>query len=319
MADEGTTSSPRVSDTPPEEDKDVETKVEEKVEGSDEDGEDESPRAQIMEVLKEIDLEKNPIGTGSFGKVYKGVWTRKEVSQPVAVKIFPLKRRESESAFEAEVRMSVLLQDNPRCVSIKKAYVSKNKGYLVMDLLASDLMSIQGKLSFKEDVARPIFKQICSSIKKIHQKNIVHMDIKPENILLDKEGDTYLADFGSSAIVPMGGRFKSAAGTVEYAAPEVLSGAGPYNPYPADIWSLGIMFYTMVTGKYPKIKKKKYPVHSKLSADLNDLLSNMLTHIPEKRPNIHMVICHPWFCSKSAPAEASKAKRKKSNSKKGKD
>lgn len=241
--------------------------------------------------IKEIEI-VSEIGKGSFGNVFKATWNRKQLSKEVAVKVFPLDVPQSESAFEAEVRMGVLLKDCPHCVTIKKAYITDNKGYLVMDLFHGDLFSIQPKLKFNEAKTSPVFKQICLAIHKLHAKRTVHLDIKPDNILLDQNENVFLADFGSSAIVPPGAKFKAATGTENYAAPEVLKGEA-YCPFAADIWSLGVMLYSILTEKYPKVKKG-YSPHRKLSDSCNDLLSSMLQKTPQTRATISRVLEHPW-------------------------
>lgn len=241
------------------------------------------------------------IGNGSYGKVYKAKWTRNDVTSDVAVKIFPLDVVPSALAFEAEARMSVLLADNPHCVKIKQAYVENKQGYIVMDLLAGDLMNIKSSLKFNEKDCGVIFKQIFEGIKLLHSKRFVHMDIKPDNILIDSNNTPYLADFGSSAKIPQGGKFKQATGTAEFAAPEVLSGAA-YNPFPADIWSLGVVLYSVLTGKYPRIKKEQYTRNKKLSDACNDLLDSMLQHNPVMRPRIQELVNNPWFPAESSPS-----------------
>ena len=253
------------------------------------------PRSPInMERIQEFDLQKPAIGNGSYGKVYKAMWTRQDTKTEVAVKIFPMKVVESANAFEAEARMSVLLQDNPHCVSIKKAYVSGGKGFLVMDLYSGDLMDIQESIKFNERDCGIIFQQVCKAIQILHRKRVVHMDIKPDNILIDSNNTPFLADFGSAAKIPQGAKFRHATGTEEFAAPEVLAGE-PYNPFPADIWSLGVLLYSMLTGKYPKIKNGKYSVNTKLSDPCNDLLGSILQIRAANRPNINELLDHTWL------------------------
>lgn len=243
---------------------------------------------------KEFKLQKPAIGKGSYGKVYKATWKRQNSEQTVAVKIFPLDVKHSRNAFEAESRMSVLLQNNPYCVTIKKAYISNNKGYIVMNLLSGDLMDIQPSIEYNEEKCCKMFFKICCAINLLHKKRVVHLDIKPDNILIDEEQNPFLADFGSSAIIPLGGRFNTPCGTDEFAAPEVLGGE-VYSPFPADIWSLGVLFYTMLTGKYPKVKKDKYRPNEKLTDECNALLDAILQRKPQMRPDIKNLLQHEFF------------------------
>ena len=243
---------------------------------------------------KEFQIEKPAIGKGSYGKVYKATWTRHNTEKSVAVKIFPLDVSHSRSAFEAESRMSVLLNGNPFCVTIHKAYISNNKGYIVMDLFSGDLMDIQDSLEYNESKSCKLFYKICNAVRLLHAKRVVHLDIKPDNILVDDDGEPFLADFGSSNVIPLGGRYTKPVGTDEFAAPEVLSGEA-YSPFPADLWSLGVLLYTMLTGKYPRIKKGEYRTNSKLSDECNSVLSSLLQPNPKLRIDIRRLLKHEWF------------------------
>lgn len=245
---------------------------------------------------KEFKLQKPAIGKGSYGKVYKATWKRHNSEQIVAVKIFPLDVQHSRNAFEAESRMSVLLQNNPYCVTIKKAYISNNKGYIVMNLLHGDLMDIQPAIEYNEEKCCKMFYKICCAINLLHRKRVVHLDIKPDNILIDENENPFLADFGSSAVIPLGGRYNKPVGTDEFAAPEVLSGE-VYSPFPADIWSLGVLLYTMLTGKYPKVKKDQYRPNQKLSSECNDFLASILQNKPQMRPDIKNLLQDKFFTS----------------------
>jgi len=261
----------------------------------------------------EFDLQYPPIGTGAYGKVYKANWYRQSSITTTALKIFPLDVSESRSAFEAEVQMGMILKNNEYCVKVQKAFVSENKGYIVMELLKQDLLEYQPKINMNERKVANIFKQICVALNKLHRNRVVHMDLKLDNVLLDQDQKVFLGDFGSSAVVPNGGKFRFPAGTVEYAAPEVLSGEA-YCPFRADIWSLGICLYTMMTGKHPKIRKKKgYTADKKLSSDCNNLLGQILQYQPLNRPGCDEILNHPWLSSRDSqkPSSVNKNKSRK--------
>lgn len=106
-----------------------------------------------------------------------------------------------------------------------------------------------GKTPFEEADARDITRQLTMALEFIHERHIVHMDIKPQNILLSVDGKCRLADFGLSRKIPPGEIVQEISGTPEYTAPEILD----YSPITtaADIWSLGCVVYVMLTGLSP--------------------------------------------------------------------
>ncbi|ORX75219.1 kinase-like protein [Anaeromyces robustus] len=151
-----------------------------------------------------------------------------------------------------------------------------------------------------EAQVKKIFYRIVQGVQHLHHINIVHRDIKDENILIRTDDDTVeIIDFGSSAYVKEGKKFDKFCGTGGYAAPEVLSGQ-KYDGPPQDIWSLGILLYTMIYGSNPFrtldqiiTSEVQFPVI--VSSGSHDLMCRMLNRDFKKRPNIDEVINHPWF------------------------
>lgn len=151
-----------------------------------------------------------------------------------------------------------------------------------------------------EAQVKRIFYQIAQAVQHLHHINIVHRDIKDENILIRLDNDTVeLIDFGSSAYVTEGKKFDKFCGTGGYAAPEVLKGQ-KYDGPPQDIWSLGILLYTMIYGSNPFrtldqiiTSEVQFPVV--VSPGSHDLMCQMLNRDHTKRPTIDKVLAHPWF------------------------
>jgi serine/threonine protein kinase len=126
-----------------------------------------------------------------------------------------------------------------------------------------------------EDEARKIFQQIISSIEYSHQDKIAHRDLKPENLLLDENLNIRLIDFGLANIMRDSLSLKTACGSPNYAAPEVISGMS-YGGAEVDVWSCGVILYAMVCGSLPfdddqmpqlfnKIKECRYFIPNNLS------------------------------------------------------
>jgi len=155
-----------------------------------------------------------------------------------------------------------------------------------------------------EAQVKKVFYRIVQGVQHLHHINIVHRDIKDENILIRTDDDTVeIIDFGSSAYVKEGKKFDKFCGTGGYAAPEVLSGQ-KYDGPPQDIWSLGILLYTMIYGSNPFrtldqiiTSEVKFPVI--VSSGSHDLMCRMLNRDFKKRPTIDEVINHPWFADLS--------------------
>lgn len=157
---------------------------------------------------------------------------------------------------------------------------------------------IEIKKSLTELEIRYIFRQIVSSIAHLHKHGLVHRDIKDENVIIDEHSAVKLIDFGSAAYV-RNGPFDVFVGTMEYAPPEVLNGV-PYNGMPQDVWSLGILLYTIVYKENPfynidDIMEGELKVPYILSPGCINLITKILQRDIEKRPTIDEIYNDPWL------------------------
>ena len=114
-----------------------------------------------------------------------------------------------------------------------------------------DLLTyVRRRRKLKEDTARFLFKQIVTGLAYCHTKNVLHRDIKLDNILLTSQGDVKICDFGVSKLVTPGERMTEQCGTPAYIAPEVFKNQG-YEGFASDIWSAGVVLYAMLFGAVP--------------------------------------------------------------------
>ncbi|XP_027374894.1 uncharacterized serine/threonine-protein kinase SgK494 isoform X8 [Bos indicus x Bos taurus] len=143
-------------------------------------------------------------------------------------------------------------------------------------------------------------------ISYLHDLGIIHRDVKMENILLDERGHLKLTDFGLSRHLPQGARAYTICGTLQYMAPEVLSG-GPYN-HAADWWSLGVLLFSLSTGKFPVPAESDHVAmlasvthyDSEIPSSLNQGLSLLLHELLHQNPlhrlrYLHHFQVHPFF------------------------
>uniref|UniRef100_A0A3P8VM56 Ribosomal protein S6 kinase related b n=2 Tax=Cynoglossus semilaevis TaxID=244447 RepID=A0A3P8VM56_CYNSE len=146
---------------------------------------------------------------------------------------------------------------------------------------------------FTEDTVRVFAAELGCGLDFLHNLGVIHRDVKMENILLTDNGHLRLADFGLSRRLERGGRAFTICGTIQYMAPEVLSG-GPYN-HAADWWSLGILLFSLVTGKFPvpaepdhcsmlrKVRAFPYEMPLNTSPPFALLLTELLCKTPARR------------------------------------
>ncbi|CEI94700.1 Putative CAMK/CAMKL/PASK protein kinase [Rhizopus microsporus] len=150
-----------------------------------------------------------------------------------------------------------------------------------------------------EDNIRKIFKQIALGVKHLHDHRIVHRDIKDENVVVDKDLNVQIVDFGSAAYVKQGRKYETFVGTLDYAAPEILRGQ-TYSGKPQDVWALGILLFTLIYRENPfydidEIMSQELRIPFVLSKGSVDLICKMLERDVEKRIDIQAVLDHPWL------------------------
>jgi len=131
-----------------------------------------------------------------------------------------------------------------------------------------------------------------------HANEIIHRDLKLQNILLDHNQNVKLIDFGLSNFMEEGKFRNTFCGTPAYASPEILLGK-QYRGPEVDVWSLGVVLYSMLTAKFPfgnvsEILKGKFNVPDNVSEECKDLLQKMLLPKKEERATLQQVLTHPW-------------------------
>ena len=260
-------------------------------------------------IFDEYEL-KEKLGEGAYGSVYKV--QQKATNYLRAVKAIKKKHVDS-TEFYNEIEVLKAL-DHPNIIKLFDCYQDKSYYYMVEeDCSGGDLFDyIQKEKFFTERQAGTIFNQLLSAVNHLHKKRIVHRDLKPENIVLieTKNKDVFikLIDFGTSITIK-GKNLTQELGTIYYIAPEVFM--NNYNEK-ADIWSCGIILYTMLCGHPPFCGNKENTIkskilHSKLvfpskefktvSKEAIEYIKKLLSYNPEDRPSAEEALNNKWLKS----------------------
>ncbi|XP_063172662.1 serine/threonine-protein kinase MARK2 isoform X5 [Candoia aspera] len=260
---------------------------------------DEQPHIGNYRLLKTI-------GKGNFAKVKlaRHVLTGKEV----AVKIIDKTQLNSSSLQKLfrEVRIMKVL-NHPNIVKLFEVIETDKTLYLIMEYASGgevfDYLVAHGRMKEKE--ARAKFRQIVSAVQYCHQKFIVHRDLKAENLLLDADMNIKIADFGFSNEFTFGNKLDTFCGSPPYAAPELFQGK-KYDGPEVDVWSLGVILYTLVSGSLPfdgqnlkelreRVLRGKYRIPFYMSTDCENLLKKFLILNPSKRGTLEQIMKDRWM------------------------
>ena len=248
------------------------------------------------------------IGKGTFGVVRLA--THIITNEKVAVKmLFKERIFNEESAkkrLEKEIKILKVLRHR-NLVQLYNVFQTSSTIFLVMEYIqGKELFEIivkKKKLSELESLL--YFQQMISGIEYLAKLGIAHRDLKPENLMIDSRKVLKIADFGLSNTYKKNELLSTPCGSPSYAAPEMLSGE-KYWGLGADIWSCGVILYTMLCGRLPfedkdnsklyeKIKEGNFIIPEFLSDNAKDFLSKILVVDPKKRYNITQIKKHPWF------------------------
>lgn len=249
------------------------------------------------------------IGQGAYATVAFGL--HKETSKKVAIKIYE-KYKLLDPQRRKSVRCEIRLMERLRHTNIvvfHEALDTPKQIYLVMDFVGGGslhhfLKKRPGR-KLEDQLAKRLFSQVCQGVKYLHDRHIVHRDIKLENLLLDENGTVKIIDFGFSTVVPPGKKLKIFCGTPSYMSPEIVA-RKEYSGFCADIWAQGILLYALLCGSFPfrgqndrdlyrKIVRGVFHIPEFVLDGARNLLCRVLTTDMTRRPSIEEVIADVWL------------------------
>ncbi|KAL0216147.1 hypothetical protein P9112_008331 [Eukaryota sp. TZLM1-RC] len=252
------------------------------------------------------------VGKGSFGAAI--LVRHRQTNKPFIIKEINVSQLSRKEKAEALTEIRVLSQLNhPHIVTYRESFIAEGKLCIVMDFaekgdLYNHIQQRRG-LHFKEDQIWDWFTQLCLSIKHVHDRKILHRDIKTQNVFLTQDNSVQLGDFGIARVLKSTMECaKTAIGTPYYLSPEICEDK-PYNNK-SDIWSLGCVLYEMTTlrhafdannmkGLVLKILRGVYPpIPSHYSNDLRNLIKMMFCRDPKQRPSINAILRLPLMQTK---------------------
>jgi len=272
--------------------------------------------SEIKEVPEKKYKIKKLLGEGSFGRVFlaQNIIT----SELIAMKQIPKTSEDLLSDSEIINEIEILKNlDHPDIVRIMEFYNTEDNYYIINEYCPGGELFEQINYQFSETQIAVMFRQILSGLAYLHSKNIIHRDLKLENILIkeiEKSRETKedlfvlkIIDFGTAKIFDKNKKIKTIVGSSYYIAPEVIN--KKYNRE-CDLWSAGVILYMFIVGHAPfdgktdkaimeQVKKGNFLRNEdrwlNASKEVKDLINKLLIYEPEKRLTAMEALKHPWF------------------------
>jgi len=253
--------------------------------------------------ISKYQVKLKPIGKGKFGDVILAKLLNDE--NLLAIKVIERKKLRS-PALQAQVKkeidiLSVL--DHKYVIKMKHSFEDETNIYIVFDYYpGGDLYKKTKRKPLEETECKKYIRQLCEAVKYLHSLNIIHRDIKIDNILLDQDDNIKLCDFGWATV--SNGKESLFCGTIDYVAPELVLEKEYDNK--VDIWCIGMTTYELLTGTLPfkdnsykktydNIVFKDITYPDTLSEECKDFMMKALKKNPDERINLDEMLNHPWL------------------------
>lgn len=255
------------------------------------------------------------IGKGCFGTVHLA--TQQLTGLPVALKVVSkssiLKDRSSEK-MKQEIRFLKTVSSEKYLAKLLEVFEDDRNVYIVLEYYPNgDLITFfKDRELLEEEDLQQLFLKIVLGVERLHRLSIIHRDIKMDNILLDKNFEPVISDFGISSFYDPEKPIMDTGGTPAYLAPEVIKATGGIC-FKTDVWGLGVLLYALAFGYVPfegddiqdlyraiMIGRFQFPHRRNCSNELVDLISRMIVVDVRRRYGIADVLRHPWMAKAAA-------------------
>ncbi|KWU46227.1 Pkinase-domain-containing protein [Rhodotorula sp. JG-1b] len=261
------------------------------------------------------------LGEGGFARVYLCI--EPDGVSHKALKVIDkqqLKSTKTKSKLFAEIKIHQAMS-HPNIIAFEHCFEDDGNVYMQLELCANGSMLdvLRARKRYSEPEARFYLTQLVGACDYMHANSVIHRDLKLGNLMLDQNMNLRVGDFGLAALVKFPGeRKKTICGTPNYIAPEILFDQQGGHSFEVDIWSIGVILYTLLIGRppfqtkdvkaiYKKIRDNSYtfPEDHSLSIEAVDLISWILRPNPTERPTLSEILAHPWFVTGPFPSRIS--------------
>ncbi|KAH9848815.1 Pkinase-domain-containing protein [Lenzites betulinus] len=276
-----------------------------------------SPPKIIFDDVRSIEFMRvGMLGEGGFARVYEIQDARRQRSACKVVTKSSVKTKKAKTKLWAEIKIHKAL-NHPNIVRFQECFEDEEHVYMTLELChnGSLMDMLRRRRRFTEPEARFFMVQLIGACHYMHANQVIHRDLKLGNILLDRNMNVKVADFGLAALIENPGeRKKTICGTPNYIAPEVLFDTANGHSFEVDTWSIGVILYTLVVGKppfqtkdvkeiYVRIRDNQYefPADRAVSKLVQELIQEILTPNPQERPPLQEIVGHSWFTTGTVP------------------
>jgi len=280
------------------------------------------PPPLVMKSEKKTYTRKNVLGEGGFAVCYEVVDEKGNTYAAKVVSKQTLKGEKQRTKLIGEIKIQKSLH-HQNIVRFYDVFEDSENVYMIIEICRNNTLVelLKKRKRLTEPEVRFYMLQLIAATIYMHKKHVIHRDLKLGNLLLDDNMDLKIADFGLAAMIQHEGeRKKTICGTPNYIAPEVLFDSGNGHSYEVDIWSLGVIMYTLLVGKppfqtreveaiYKKIKENNYsfPPDLDISKDAKNLIGQILDKVPENRPTLEEMREHEFFKTQPIPKSIPKS------------
>ncbi|TPX68540.1 hypothetical protein SpCBS45565_g02977 [Spizellomyces sp. 'palustris'] len=263
------------------------------------------------------------LGEGGFARCYEAFDSKGEQFAVKVIAKASLTTSKQRAKLVAEIRIHQMLS-HPNIVGFKHCFEDDDFVYMILELCENKTFveMLRKRRRLTEPEVCHYMWQLLDAVREVHRRGVIHRDLKLGNLFLTRDMQLKLGDFGLAAMIKHDGeRKKTICGTPNYIAPEVLFDTQTGHSFEVDIWSLGVVMYTLLIGKppfqtkdvkaiYKKIRDNSYefPPQIAISRSAKDIITGLLQSRPERRPSVDDIMQHEYFAGqpviKSIPISA---------------